>query len=150
MCDRPACVKALGMFKQTFNCAESVLTGVAVELGVEYDLIPKIASGFGAGISRHGETCGALTGAIMALGIKYGRTTPDNVAKGLLYAMVEELWDGFQNEFGFVTCNELTGCQMITEEGMNDFKTRDLHNTLCPRFVLWAVEHTMSFMDNSN
>lgn len=147
MCDRLACVKATEMFKQTFNCAESVLAGVADELGIESELIPRIASGFGAGISRRGETCGALSGAIMALGIKYGRTTPDNSAKAVLYAMVGELWTAFEQKFEHVTCNELTGCEMLSEEGMNEFKSRNLHNTLCPKFVAWAAEHAMTLID---
>ena len=147
MCDRKACITASSMFKQTFNCAESVLAGIADELGIISDNIPKIASGFGAGISRQGVICGALSGAIMGLGLKYGRSTPDNVAKSVLYEMVGELWTKFEREFGSVNCVDLTDCDMMTEKGMNDFKSRDLHNTLCPKFVIWAAENAMSFIE---
>ncbi len=150
MCDRLACKKAEELFNQTFNCAESVLAGVATELQVESDIIPMIASGFGAGISRHGETCGALTGAIMALGLKYGRTTPDNAAKAKLYAMVDELWTDFEQEFEHVSCKALTGCDMMTDEGAKEFVARDLHHTLCPKFVIWAAERTMSLIDSKS
>jgi len=136
------------LFSQNFNCAESVLAGIAAELQIESDFIPRIASGFGAGISRHGETCGALTGAVMALGLKFGRTTPDNAAKAKLYALVSELWTQFEHEFKNVGCKDLTGCDMMTEEGAKDFLSRDLHHTLCPKFVIWAAERTMSLIDS--
>ncbi len=61
---------------QGFNCCESTLQGLGDYLGVKSDLIPSIATGFGGGIGHTGGVCGAITGAVMALGIKYGRRDP--------------------------------------------------------------------------
>jgi len=88
--------KAKENFKIGFNCAESVLKSLADEMSIECSCIPKIATGFGAGLGRHGEICGAITGAVMALGLKYGRSdTKDPEAKEKAYAIV----DGFIKTF---------------------------------------------------
>ena len=58
---------------RSYNCCESVLLALAEYLGVESDLIPRIATGVGAGFSLNGLTCGAISGAAMAIGLKYGR-----------------------------------------------------------------------------
>src|SRR4030066_652072 len=81
--------KAEENFKIGFNCAESVLKSLADEMGIECSCIPKIATGFGAGLGRHGEICGAITGAVMALGLKYGRAdTKDPEGKEKDYSIV--------------------------------------------------------------
>lgn len=56
-----------------YNCCESVLLALAEYLGVESELIPRIATGIGAGFSLNGFTCGSISGATMAIGLKYGR-----------------------------------------------------------------------------
>lgn len=73
-------MKSAGDFHNLgFNCCESVLLGASEFLGVTSELIPKIATGFGGGIGHTGRICGAVTGAVMALGIKYGRTSPQDI-----------------------------------------------------------------------
>ncbi|MCD6529346.1 C_GCAxxG_C_C family protein [Candidatus Bathyarchaeota archaeon] len=59
--------------RRPYNCCESVLLALAEYLGVESDLIPKIATGIGAGFSLNGFTCGSISGAAMAISIRYGR-----------------------------------------------------------------------------
>lgn len=89
-----------------FNCAESVLLANMERLGVEGDWLPKVASGFGGGIARTGQVCGALTGAVMALGCVMGRSTPDDSFDDL-YGVVGELVDDFTSEFGTTSCRML-------------------------------------------
>lgn len=149
MCDRKACRVAYAMFMDNFNCAESVIAGIASELEVGSEVIPKIASGFGGGFSKHGEICGALSGAVMGLGLKYGRTTPDEEAKANLYNMVGRLWTEFEKEFGTTKCKELIGCDMMTEEGMREFKSKDIHHNVCHRFVTWCTERAMAYLEPS-
>ncbi len=89
-----------------FNCAESVLLANMERLGVEGDWLPKVASGFGGGIARTGQVCGALTGAVIALGWAMGRSASDgNVDE--LYGVVAELVDQFTSEFGTTSCRML-------------------------------------------
>jgi len=89
-----------------FNCAESVLLANMERLGVEGDWLPKVASGFGGGIARTGQVCGAITGAILALGWTMGRKdSADGVDE--LYETGQELVRDFTSEFGTTSCRML-------------------------------------------
>jgi C_GCAxxG_C_C family probable redox protein len=89
-----------------FNCAESVLLANMERLGVEGDWLPKVASGFGGGIARTGQVCGALTGAVLALGWAMGRSASDDSVDEL-YGVGAELVDEFTSEFGSTSCRML-------------------------------------------
>lgn len=109
--------------------------------------MPRIATGFGAGLARHGEVCGALSGAIMALGLKFGRERgDDNEAKAAIYAKVKQLMEAFEKHFGTISCRELTGCDLMSEEGFKRFASLDMHNQLCPQFVAFAVEEVLAIV----
>jgi len=102
--------------------------------------VPRIATAFSSGVARHGEICGALTGAAIALGLKYGRDEPKDVAaRDALYARMDQLMRAFEREFGAVRCIELTGCDMTTAEGLARSRELDLHYQVCPRFVAFAA-----------
>ena len=107
-------------FTSGFGCAESVLKTIAEAKGIKSDLIPRIASGFCGGIARTGGMCGAVTGGIMALNIIYGR---DHAAqsKDLNYQKVQEFVQAFKLRYGSMNCSELTGCDLSTEEGLEQF-----------------------------
>jgi len=138
---------AASHFKSGFNCAESVLLTLTEILKVDCDVAPRIATGFGAGVGRCGDVCGALSGAVMMLSLKYGRENgADAEAKDRLYGMVQRLFDIFENEFGSVRCKDITGIDLRTSEGMARFKAEDLHNTLCPKFVIFAAESALSLL----
>jgi len=66
-------------FWKGFHCSEAVLIAMAEYMGINSDLIPKIATGFGGGIAGTGSVCGALIGGVMAIGIKYGRSRVDQI-----------------------------------------------------------------------
>ena len=79
-------------------------------LGYEDSLLPKLATGFGGGIGRRGSICGALSGSVMALGMKFGRTDPnDKETVTRLYEKCRQFWDRFEKEFGNVHCLHITG-----------------------------------------
>ncbi len=148
MPDTTAKERALGYFAQKFNCAESALLGLVEGHDLKCDCAPRIATGFGGGIAGCGEACGAVTGAIMALGLKYGRERADDLeAKNALYAKVRVLIDAFEKEFGSSRCLDLTGCNMRTPEGLEMAKQRRLHDEFCPRFVAFAVEIASQLID---
>lgn len=113
-------------------------------LGLDASCSPRIATGFGGGIACHGEVCGAIVGVIMALGLKFGREKgEDRATKEALYARVDRLVRGFQAEFGTTICRELTGCDMTTPEGRECFARDNLHNTLCPKFAVFAADEAL-------
>jgi C_GCAxxG_C_C family probable redox protein len=83
------------------------------DLGEEGSFLPRIATGFGGGIGRRGSLCGAFTGSVMVLGLKFGRSEPkDEERRGKTYALGHQFWDRFEKEFGSCTCYDLIGCHL--------------------------------------
>ena len=86
-------------------------------LRIDDPLIPRLATGFGAGIGRKGSICGALAGAVMALGMRLGRTdASDQDRKERIYEKCYEFCSQFEKEFGSVNCYNLTGCDFTKDE----------------------------------
>ena len=86
-------------------------------LGIENDLVSRMATGFGGGIGRKGSLCGAFTGSIMAIGMKMGRTDPkDKQAVSKVYTKCQEFWNQFEKEFGSNLCYDLIGVHLDREE----------------------------------
>ena len=142
---------ALEHFTARFNCAESVLLGVTKACGLECECVPRIATGFGGGVSSCGEICGALTGAVMAMGLKFGRESAEDVeAKNALYEKVQNLLDSFKREFGTIRCLELTECDFRTPEGKEKAKELDLHGGLCRKFVEFAANEAAQMITENN
>jgi len=77
----------------------------------------KLASGFGGGMGRLAETCGAVTGAFMAMGLKFGAATAEREAREPIYARVRELAARFKACHGSLICRDLLGCDLSTPEG---------------------------------
>jgi C_GCAxxG_C_C family probable redox protein len=97
---------------------------VAESQGINSELIPKIATGFCSGIARTGSLCGALSGAIMGLGLLAGRAEPGASVEEI-YAQVQDLISQFEGNFGAVHCLELTGVHLGTEDGQVRFRESD-------------------------
>jgi len=86
-------------------------------LGIQDSVIPKLATGFGGGIGRRGSLCGALTGSVMAIGMKMGRVDPkDQETLSKVYEKCQQLWDQFEKEFGSVNCYSLIGYHLDNPE----------------------------------
>lgn len=128
-------------FLSGYNCAQSVLWSFAGDFGLHPETALKIACGFGAGMARRQEVCGAVTGAIMVLGLRHGRGEgQDRTATEENYAKVQELMRRFEATHGTCSCRILTlGCDLMTEEGRKAFLERDLLKTVCKACVETAV-----------
>lgn len=101
--------KAKQLFLQGYACSQSVLGAYARELGLDEETALKISLPFGGGIGRLRETCGAVSGMLMALGIKYGQADASPEHKAQMYARVQELVRRFKEENGSIICRELLG-----------------------------------------
>ena len=125
-----------------FNCAQAIFYAYCEDLQFEKDLALKIASGFGGGMGRKGEVCGAVSGGIIVIGFKYGSTKKKNrTAKEKAYTKTRELMDQFQNKHGTYICRDLLkGCDLMTKKGYTDFKEKDLFNRTCKPCVESVVE----------
>ena len=132
--------KALELFDGSFNCSQAVFTVFAEEIGLEKEEALKISCGFGGGMARMGNTCGAVTGAYMAIGLKYGKSKPeDNDARDLTYSKINQFVDEFEKKHNSTVCSELLGCDYGTAEGRKFAADNNLHSKVCNNLVTDAV-----------
>ncbi|MDO9254093.1 MAG: C-GCAxxG-C-C family protein [Bacteroidales bacterium] len=136
--------KALSYFDNKFNCSQSVLTAFADESGLTEDESLKVACAFGGGMGRQQFTCGAVTGAAMALGLKFGKGLSDeDEKKQLTYDKTVELFDEFTKLNGSTTCRKLLNdLDMRNENELNLINEQNLFHTNCRKYVADAVKIT--------
>jgi C_GCAxxG_C_C family probable redox protein len=133
-------------FNSGYNCAESVY--VAGGEVIDKEAAPSVMTGFGGGLARHNSVCGAVTGAVAAIGLHCGRTDgADRETKDKVYALVSQFIAQFRDEFGSLTCTELCGCDLSTPEGVQTFVGNDTHRQVCTRFVTGAVQIIADMLD---
>jgi C_GCAxxG_C_C family probable redox protein len=133
--------KALELFNGSFNCSQAVFTVFAEEFGLEKEEALKISCGFGGGMARMGNTCGAVTGAYMAIGLKYGKSKPeDNEARDITFSKIHQFSDEFKKKNNSLVCNELLGCDYGSPEGRKFAADNNLHSKICNNLVADAVE----------
>jgi C_GCAxxG_C_C family probable redox protein len=131
---------ALSHFAEGFNCAQAVLSAYVDRFGLDDATAMKIASGFGGGMGRMGETCGAVTGAFMVLGLKFGGAVPDRETKERIHAKVQVFAEHFKARNSSLTCKNLLGCDISTPKGHEAAREKGLFTTVCPKAVRDAVE----------
>lgn len=102
-------VKTAGeLYQKGYNCAQSVFAAFCDETGLDFETAVKIASSFGGGMGGMGDVCGAVSGMLMVLGIKYGYINPaDKEAKSEHYGLIRESVKRFESENGSIVCREL-------------------------------------------
>jgi len=127
-----------------YNCCESVLLTLAEYLGIKSELLPKIATGIGAGFSLNGLTCGSISGATMAIGIKYGRETNTENPQ-TTWSKVDKFIEAFKQTWGATTCRQLTGLNVKTPEGMQEY-LKSVHDYACTARVKFAVKKAIELL----
>ena len=133
--------KAEAMFRSGFNCAQSVLACCGGPRGVPRELAIRLAGPLGGGIGATGKTCGAVTGALMALGLKAVSPDPkDGEAKQKVYALTREFLRQFRERNGHTDCRDLVGIDLSTPEGRRQFKEANLTVTICVPLIRSAAE----------
>jgi len=136
----PEVTAAVETFEQGFNCAQAVLSAFAPRHGLSREHALKVACAFGSGMMR-GETCGAVSGSLMALGLAHGRCrTDDMAARSKTYALAQAFQERFEKLHGTCECAELLGLDPTTPEGRQAALDRGLFESRCPTFVRSAVE----------
>lgn len=132
--------KAVSLFEEGFCCSQAVFAGFAGELGLDPLSALKIADAFGAGMGGRAETCGVVTGAMMVIGLKYGRTNPEDVkARAKTRRLVRDFVKEFSAQHGCLTCKELLQYNISTEEGMEQATRAGVFDTICPELIREAV-----------
>jgi C_GCAxxG_C_C family probable redox protein len=127
------------IFRDGFNCSQAVFSVFASEMGIQIETAMKIACAFGGGM-RLGNTCGSVTGALMAIGLKYGKSKADeNEARDKTYILTKQFQDRFCESKGSVMCRDLLGCDLSTPEGYEKAKENQAFLKICPGLVKDAV-----------
>lgn len=128
--------EALAGFMSRFTCSSAVFSTFSYEPGLDPDTAKKIACGFGAGISKSGNICGAVSGAIMVIGLKYGKTQAnDEAATYRTRALVRKFLQEFARRHGSVNCTELLGYNLGKPEEFAQARDNKLFVTKCPELV---------------
>jgi C_GCAxxG_C_C family probable redox protein len=132
---------AIESFRSGLNCAQAVLTAFTNELGFDEDAALSISCGFGAGMGRLQETCGAVTGAYMVLGIHNCKNISDNnLRKAGTYPMVQKFSEKFKKIHGSTDCIDLLKCEIRTEEGHRLAAQNKLFETVCEKCISDSIE----------
>ena len=122
------------------NCAQSVLRAFADRFKLDTDTALQVAVGFGAGFGRHQSVCGAISGAVMVLGLASKFTKEDGRPKiNEVYATVHRFINDFSAKEGAVTCRDLLKCDLTTEEGMAYFREHNLREN-CKGYIKTCCE----------
>jgi C_GCAxxG_C_C family probable redox protein len=134
---------------QGFLCSESCLMALAECQGVKNPLIPRVATGFGAGIGRSGETCGAITGAVMGLGIKYGREKVEPIKDRRPYWYATELLERFREEHGALACPALLDLDIAKPADYEEYRKKNLWVSHCTKYILSATGIAWDIIDEN-
>ncbi len=133
--------RAVSSFKEGFNCSQSVLSTFSKPFGLNHEVALKIAQAFGGGMARMGQTCGAVTGAFMVIGLKYGKVeAEDEEAKEITYEVVREFVKKFKSLHGSILCKDILGYDLDVPAQREEVEEKQICETRCPEFVKDAVE----------
>lgn len=131
--------RAEALFREGFSCSQAVAVTFSAKYGLDETTALKAASCFGGGVQA-AEVCGAVSGAVMVIGLKDGYTDPkDKAAKFHGLGKTAEFVRLFRERYGHLTCSGLLGCNIMTPEGKQQALDAKLFSTACPVFVAGAV-----------
>ena len=132
---------AVSLFKKGFRCSQAILSTYGIQFNLDREIALKLASPFGAGMGSLGNTCGAVTGAFMVLGLKYGNSKVGEIRKKeKAYEVTKEFVERFKSRNGTVICKELLNCDLSTPEGRNKAIEDRLFIEICPKFIQDSAE----------
>ncbi len=140
--------KAKALFLEGYNCAQAVFGAFAEELGFDFSTAMKLSSGFGGGMGRLREVCGAVSGMFMVFDMKYGYISPtDKDSKMTLYSHIQELARRFENENGSIICKELLGLSQKKSEPTPEDRTNEYYKKRpCGELVKIAADIVDEYM----
>lgn len=130
--------QAVTAFKQGQSCSQAILSTYGPAYGLTKEQALALGSGFSGGMAM-AETCGAVTGSYMVLGLA-GPNSADAAARAETKAAVLRFTEEFKASQGTVVCKELLKCDISTSEGLTEARKLGLFQTVCPKFVSAAAE----------
>ena len=132
--------RAKAAFENGFSCSQAVFAAFAVDLGLDRNSALRLSQAMGGGMAHLGQTCGAVTGAFLALALKHGRDkAADLASRDRTYELMQRLAAEFAGAHGSLQCSALLGLDLGTAEGMAEARSRGLFQSRCARFVETAA-----------
>ena len=135
---------AVQLFNNGYNCAQSVLGAFADLLNAKKEVLIDMAAGFGGGMGRLQQTCGALTGGFMVLSSLQNNNRKQNKEK--LNQNIQELASRFNERFGALNCKELIPYDLKSPESREKAKRNKVFEKKCTEYVATAVELVESIL----
>ena len=132
--------RASDNLRTRLNCSQSVIEAYSQVLGLDPEAAEAVSAGFGGGMGRVQKTCGAITGAIMAIGCKYYDSKDPSGSKEGIYAMTREFLKKFEKMNGRTDCHDLLGIDLKTDEGKEEYKKQDMLEERCLKYVQDACD----------
>ena len=131
---------------QGLNCAQSVLAAFAADFGLDERTALRISTGFGSGMGRLCEVCGALTGAFMVIGLGFGRAQFDGTKYGpeteTTYRLVTDIAGQFKDRNGSIYCRDLVGHDLAVPGERDKAREEGVFSTVCAKCIRDASELT--------
>lgn len=132
---------ALKCFSEGFSCSQAVLISHCEELGLDRETALKVSGAFGGGMGHIGEACGAVTGALMLIGLKYGKyKAEDSESKERTYAFVKKYTDEFKAKHGSIRCKDLIKFDVSIREEWMKAREAGVFKTICPGLIKDSIE----------
>jgi C_GCAxxG_C_C family probable redox protein len=123
-------------FRRGFTCSAAVFSTFSGELGLDEDTAKKAACGFGGGISHTGNICGAVSGGILAISLRYGKTREgDDAATEKTRDTVRRFIEEFRQRNGSINCTELLAHDLSNPVDLARARELGLFKTKCPALV---------------
>jgi C_GCAxxG_C_C family probable redox protein len=131
--------EARALFEQSYNCAQAVLAPFAEQFGLPREMAFKMATPFGGGIGHTGQVCGAISGAMMAIGLAQGTAIGDKAQKETCYALARAFHARFLARHNAITCPGLLGLDLGDPAEYAQAREMGVFHSRCPAFVGDAV-----------
>ncbi len=132
---------AASLFTNGFSCSQSVCLAFAEDFGIDRETALKLSCALGGGMAHSGNTCGAVTGALMVIGMKYGRIRLDDLAaKDKTYTVANSFMAEFLRRNQSLNCTDLIGHNLSDPNALALAREKKLFHTLCVKYVRDAGE----------
>jgi len=132
---------ARATFRKGFNCSQAVLSSFGEEFGLDPIMAYKVAAAFGGGMGHMGETCGAVTGAFMVIGLKYGLTVADgSQSHKKAFSAVQDFVEQFKSRHGSIVCRDLLGFDISDRNAFREAMKQGIPQKICPKLVQDAAD----------
>jgi C_GCAxxG_C_C family probable redox protein len=127
---------AAELFRNGWSCSQAVCCAFAKDFGIDEKTALRLSCALGGGMSHMGNTCGAVSGALMVIGMKYGRTELDDLAsKDKTYEMAQQFIHEFRRRNHSLNCTDLIGYDLSDPKALAEAREKKVFHARCSKFV---------------